>query len=352
MANDDIEDFGNKSDTAPSQYPQAEGGATGRLEESPKKVNIPSVVSSKKSESRSISTTVASSSDASSQKAQDANSSSQESAGREVTRPLGQDSTGKISSVSVSDEAGIAASTTGNVASSSVTGKISPSEATGKISSLDEAVEKIDSDKAAAIDALSVSSASPSLSGAYSGSLSLDPANQKSIDIRKEQIQRAKKRQVDQKRKKTAKLVRRIVFAVVAVLIIAAVGVLSYFRWGAYDDHADMQGTWVIEGTNTKVKISEDKIRLNKEVSYSYIIDPMSKTLEFDFGQLDGKGRYRFSLDRNKLSLMDGKFESTDTLSEDIPWTIQSFFDFLITNESSSPDLGEGGINLIRAEEG
>ena len=39
---------------------------------------------------------------------------------------------------------------------------------------------------------------------------------------------------------------------------------------------------------------------------------------------LKGGGRYRFSLDRNQLALVDGDFSAADTLGDDITWTLRA----------------------------
>ena len=185
----------------------------------------------------------------------------------------------------------------------------------------------------------------------FGNSFDIDPMTQKSIDLRKEQIQRVKKREIDKKRKRIIRIVRRIAILVIVVLVVAVLGTFSIYRWGVNDDYSDMQGTWQIDGTKTKIKIDEEKIKLNKEVSYEYAVDSVSKTLAFDFGQLSGSGRYRFSVDRNHLSLLDGDFDFGETLSDDIPWTFQAFWDFIATSEITSPDLGEGSLTLTRVSE-
>lgn len=79
---------------------------------------------------------------------------------------------------------------------------------------------------------------------------------------------------------------------------------------------------WYIAGTDTPIVITEDRIQLNDEVSYRYALNTDSKTLAFTFGRLQGEGRYRFSLDRQQLAIVDGAFGWWDTLGDDAGWTL------------------------------
>lgn len=321
--------------------------STGRMEPVPKAVEVPSVVSSNKPKSIPVENEPA-------LPDEKAGSASGASSATRPLSPTGEPS-GQQAGIIVEEPLPIAPEdlvAAQEALASEPDAKTSRLSRSTKVSSaLSGASSSIDYKKQA-LDSLSSTSVSRPLSGNITGnSLNLNEVSEKGIEVRKEQIQRAKKRAVDQKRKRTSRIVRRVIIAVVIVLVLAAVGAFSIFRWGIHDDYADMQGTWQIEGTNAKVTIADGKIRLSKEVAYDYEIDPMAKTLVFDFGQLDGSGRYRFSLDRNQLSMLDGAFESTETLSEDIPWTLQAFMDFLATNDIKSPDLGDGSITLNRVIE-
>ncbi len=180
-----------------------------------------------------------------------------------------------------------------------------------------------------------------------------DLPKQKSADLQAVKVQRPKKKIESESkgRKKIARIVCKTVIIVLIVLILVAAGSFSFFRWAMNDDYADLQGKWLIGDSGVKVTITEDMIKLNEDVVYSYEIDSMSKTLTFDFGQLEGSGRYRFSIDRNQLSLLDGSFGSVDTLLDDIPWSIQAMWDYLFAGTVDSPNLGEGGISLSRVVE-
>lgn len=340
MENEDLDD--NNQDIDASFPPDSYDGedTTRRVDDTPKIVSIPSVVSSNKPKSvpvaKSLSSNMAGSSSSNTIKP---SKSSEAHGDSQVVSALTSQKTSQIAN---SDVSGVTRKLTEEPLSSS------------GISSVPD-LSGLDIDNTLYGSQSSSSAQSPltpdqafSSSGAISGSTSVSLGDQKSIEIRKEQLQRAKKRENDQKKKKKNRIVRRVVIVVVTLLVLASVGFLSLYRWGLYDDIADIQGTWRIDGTKTKITISDTQIKLNKEVEFSYTLDPMSKTITFDFGQLDGTGRYRFSLDRNKLSLTDGSFQTTDTLVEDLPWTMQSFLDFLASSESTSPDLGEGSITLSR----
>lgn len=104
--------------------------------------------------------------------------------------------------------------------------------------------------------------------------------------------------------------------------MVASVAAFSLFRWVFPADAQDFQGTWYIAGTDTPIVITEDRIQLNDEVSYRYVLNTDSKTLAFTFGRLQGEGRYRFSLDRQQLAIVDGTFGWRDTLGDDAGWTL------------------------------
>ena len=77
-------------------------------------------------------------------------------------------------------------------------------------------------------------------------------------------------------------------------------------------------------GTTAPIAITEDRIQLTDDVSYRYALNDQDKTFELSFGNLKGGGRYRFSLDRNQLALVDGDFSAADTLGDDITWTLRA----------------------------
>ncbi len=111
---------------------------------------------------------------------------------------------------------------------------------------------------------------------------------------------------------------------VVVLLVGAAAGGFAWLRWFSEDDAADFTGTWYLAGTTAPIAITEDRIQLTDDVSYRYALNDQDKTFELSFGNLKGGGRYRFSLDRNQLALVDGDFSAADTLGDDITWTLRA----------------------------
>lgn len=114
------------------------------------------------------------------------------------------------------------------------------------------------------------------------------------------------------------------VVIVVVLLVGAAAGGFAWLRWFSEDDAADFTGTWYLAGTTAPIAITEDRIQLTDDVSYRYALNDQGKTFELSFGNLKGGGRYRFSLDRNQLALVDGDFSAADTLGDDITWTLRA----------------------------
>lgn len=114
------------------------------------------------------------------------------------------------------------------------------------------------------------------------------------------------------------------VVVVVVLLVGAAAGGFAWLHWFSEDDVADFAGTWYLAGTATPIIITDDRIQLTDDVSYRYALNDQDKTFELSFGNLKGGGRYRFSLDRNQLALVDGDFSGADTLADDIAWTLRA----------------------------
>lgn len=114
------------------------------------------------------------------------------------------------------------------------------------------------------------------------------------------------------------------VVIVVVLLVGAAAGGFAWLHWFSEDDVADFAGTWYLAGTATPIIITDDRIQLTDDVSYRYALNDQDKTFELSFGNLKGGGRYRFSLDRNQLALVDGDFSGADTLGDDIAWTLRA----------------------------
>lgn len=153
-----------------------------------------------------------------------------------------------------------------------------------------------------------------------------------------------------QRRKRRLRIIRNTAIIIVLLLAIGTIVGFWMFRWGMYDDVADIQGKWRISGSDTIVSISDDKFVLTDDIAYEYEIDPQSKTISFEFGALDGDARYRFSVDRQRLAVEDGEFDEYMTLSSDIPWTFDALLDELKGTGSKSPAFYEGGMLLERVE--
>ncbi len=135
-------------------------------------------------------------------------------------------------------------------------------------------------------------------------------------------------------RKKWPFVVAGSVVAVVAAIVIA----FSCWRWPLSHDAQDIQGVWYIAGTQKTATITADKIELSDDVAYSYELDEGAKTLTLAFGSMTGDARYRFSLDRQELAIRDGVTSSTDSLLEDIPWTLAAL-GRAIQGDAASPEF-------------
>lgn len=165
------------------------------------------------------------------------------------------------------------------------------------------------------------------------------------------QKKRAQEAESAQNLARIRKMRRRIIVSVVTLILVALCVAASFFcfdRWFAYNDKADFQGTWKIEGKDATVNITKDYIELTDEIAYRYRLDPNTKTIKFSFGEFDGEGYYRFSLDRNQLSITDGRQESeTDGIIEDAGWWVNAQLSKLFGKELTPTVNGES-LALIR----
>ncbi len=123
-------------------------------------------------------------------------------------------------------------------------------------------------------------------------------------------------------RRMGAAIVRHPFIVALIVILIAIALVVGGFFWNRslrYDDVADFQGTWYIEGTTTAVDVTDDSIQLTSDVAYRYTLNTQDKLIDFSFGNMSGAGRYWFSDDRTKLVIIDGTgYTGSKTLQEDI----------------------------------
>lgn len=167
---------------------------------------------------------------------------------------------------------------------------------------------------------------------------------------------RAADRQVkppnDERRKKQLRkhriaVARNTIIITLLVIVLGSISAFWAFRWGMYDDVADIQGKWQISGTNTTIEISDESFVLTDDISYDYVLNTEDKTLTFKFGALNGSGRYRFSTDRGQLAVQDGEYDWVSTLMADIPWTIDALISSFSGTGPNSPAF-DGGMVLER----
>ena len=144
---------------------------------------------------------------------------------------------------------------------------------------------------------------------------------------------------------------KTVVIAAVLVVAVIAVALFAFNRWGRYDDHADLQGTWYVMGTDVPITIDAESIRFNEEVSYNYEINPREKTISYTFGPMAGQGRYWFSDDRKHLVITDGDgYTAAGTTVDDL---IRAFLDFSTAAGGGVVEMpqGEGIIAFSRTPE-
>lgn len=120
-------------------------------------------------------------------------------------------------------------------------------------------------------------------------------------------------------RKKSARkgLSRRFLIAslsVIAALVIVT-GVLAWNHWLRYDDAADIQGTWVIDGSQDVITITGTDMVMTAEVSYPYALDTFHKTISFSFEQYSGNGSYAFSPERDTLVITETDADTGEKVS-------------------------------------
>lgn len=90
----------------------------------------------------------------------------------------------------------------------------------------------------------------------------------------------------------------------VAIIIVVTL-VMSWNLWWRYDDAADIQGTWTVQGSKEKVKITDSAIYLTDTLFYNYSLDTNEKRITFSFEDKQGDGVYSFSNNRNTLTIAE-----------------------------------------------
>ena len=141
-----------------------------------------------------------------------------------------------------------------------------------------------------------------------------------------------------------------VALAVLAI-VVTVVAVFSWGRWARYDDVADFQGMWYANGTTSIVTVDGEKIHLTDDVAYNYMLDTGAKTITFTFGQMEGHGRYRFSVDRSELVITDGNdFTFWGNLFDDIGWQLGQAISSMQGNEIQREAVVDGVTVLDRTQ--
>lgn len=102
---------------------------------------------------------------------------------------------------------------------------------------------------------------------------------------------------------------------IVILLLVIGTGLLAWNQWFRYDDTADIQGTWVIDGSNQSITINETDIVMTSDVSYPYTLDTFQKTISFSFKQYSGSGSYAFSPERTTLVITETDADTGEKVS-------------------------------------
>lgn len=96
-----------------------------------------------------------------------------------------------------------------------------------------------------------------------------------------------------------------IVLGILAGILFVVTLVLAWNTWLRFDDSADIQGSWYVEGTNQSITITDSQIVLTDSVAYNYTLDTFNKTITFTFSNLQGSGSYAFSPERDTLVITE-----------------------------------------------
>lgn len=112
-----------------------------------------------------------------------------------------------------------------------------------------------------------------------------------------------------------------MVALVVLFLAVLVIGAFSWYRWLAFDDARDVQGSWQVAGTTTIISIDADIVRITDDVAYSYALDSGEKSIALSFGEYAGGGHYWFTSDRQTLVFADGAATGIAALPGDIALT-------------------------------
>lgn len=102
---------------------------------------------------------------------------------------------------------------------------------------------------------------------------------------------------------------------IVILLLVIGTGLLAWNQWFRYDDTADIQGTWVIDGSSQSITINETDIVMTDDVLYPYTLDTFQKTISFSFKQYSGSGSYAFSPERTTLVITETDADTGEKVS-------------------------------------
>jgi len=110
---------------------------------------------------------------------------------------------------------------------------------------------------------------------------------------------------------------RRFLIGSLVVILLLAIGtgLLAWNQWLRFDDTADIQGTWAIDGTTQTITITDTDIVMTADVSYPYTLDTFQKTISFSFKQYSGSGSYAFSPERTELYITETDADSGEEVS-------------------------------------
>lgn len=114
--------------------------------------------------------------------------------------------------------------------------------------------------------------------------------------------------------------------ALVALVIFAFAVLFSASRWWTANDEADIQGTWSIEKSSTKITISDKEIRMSDDVIFTYTIDTSAKSITEKLANKTGKVHYVFSKDKNEVVLIDQDLDFFTSTFLDAGDLIKTFF--------------------------
>lgn len=92
---------------------------------------------------------------------------------------------------------------------------------------------------------------------------------------------------------------------IIALLIATATIIFSFTRWCVADDAQDIQGTWIVDDSDTTIQVTDTEIRMTSDMIFTYSLDTGSKTIKERLDSKEGSAHYVFSQDRNELVIAD-----------------------------------------------